>query len=138
MRVLASLFILCIGFGVVAQSSEADNEVVSGAKITFEEASFEFGDITQGDKVSHTFSYENTGNEPLIISNVRTTCGCTATNWDREPLAPGESGTITVNFNSTGKMGMQNKVITINSNASNSTERIKIIANVLKKTEEGQ
>lgn len=138
MRVLASLFILCMGFGVVAQSVDGDEDVVTGAKITFQESSFEFGDIYQGDKVSHTFTYENTGNEPLIISNVKTTCGCTATNWDREPLAPGKTSTITVNFNSSGKMGMQNKVVTIYSNASNGTDRIKITTNVLKKPEDGQ
>ncbi|MEQ8473194.1 MAG: DUF1573 domain-containing protein [Marinoscillum sp.] len=136
MRVLASLFILCIGFGVVAQSSDTE-ETQSGPKITFSESTHAFGDIYQGDRVTHTFSYENSGNEALIISDVRTSCGCTATNWSREPLAPGESADITVNFNSRGKMGMQNKIVTIMSNAVNSTERIKITANILppKKTE---
>lgn len=130
MRVLASLFILCIGFGVVAQSADAE-ESQNGPRITFSESTHAFGDIYQGDKVTHTFAYENTGNEALVISDVRTTCGCTATNWSREPLAPGESSEITVNFNSRGKMGMQNKVVTIMSNAVNSTERIKITTNVL-------
>ena len=138
MRVLASLFILCVGFGVVAQSADSDTEVVSGPKITFQEATFEFGEITQGDKVTHVFTYENSGNEPLIISNVRTTCGCTATNWEREPLAPGETASITVNFNSAGKMGIQTKVVTIMSNAVNSTERVVIKANVLQKSDEGE
>ncbi len=131
MRVLASLFVLCIGFGVIAQTATADTPQ-NGAKIAFSESSFDFGDITQGDRVTHTFAYENTGNEPLILSDVKTTCGCTATNWDREPLAPGETAEITVNFNSRGKMGMQNKVVTIMSNAVNSTERVKIVTNVLK------
>ena len=137
MRILASLFILGLGFGVMAQSTDDESEVVSGPKITFQESTYEFGEINQGDKVSHVFTYENTGNEPLIISDVRTTCGCTATNWDREPLAPGATATITVNFNSAGKMGVQNKIITILSNATNSSERIKITGNVIKKTEEG-
>jgi len=137
MRVLASLFILCIGFGVVAQSN-SNEQSQNGPKITFKESNHDFGDITQGDRVTYTFAYENTGNEPLILSNVRTSCGCTATNWDREPLAPGESADITVNFNSRGKMGMQNKIITIMSNASNNTERIKITANVLQPKPEGE
>ncbi len=130
MRVLASLFILCVGFGVVAQTTGAE-EVQNGPRITFTESAHNFGDITQGDRVTHVFKYENTGNEPLIRSDVRTTCGCTATNWDREPLAPGATAEITVNFNSRGKMGMQNKVVTILSNAINSTERVKITTNVL-------
>lgn len=136
MRVLTSLFVLCVAFGVIAQSAELDGEVVNGPQITFQESSHSFGDIFQGDRVSHTFTYENTGTEPLIVSDVRTTCGCTATNWDREPLPPGETATITVNFNSAGKMNMQNKVVTILSNAVNSSERIKITANVLKKPED--
>lgn len=133
MRVLTSLFVLCIAFGVWAQSADPQSEPVNGAQITFQESTHEFGDIFQGERVTHTFTYENTGNEPLILSDVRTTCGCTATNWDREPLAPGETAEITVNFNSAGKMGMQNKVVTILSNAVNSSERIKITTNVLPK-----
>lgn len=132
MRVLATLFVLFLGLGAMAQAT-VEEQPTSGPKITFKESTHEFGNITQGDRVTHTFTYENTGNEPLIISDVRTTCGCTATNWSREPLAPGESATITVNFNSTGKMGIQNKVVTITSNAINATERIKIVANILPK-----
>ncbi|MFY0607139.1 MAG: DUF1573 domain-containing protein [Cyclobacteriaceae bacterium] len=131
MRVLASLFVLCVGFGVIAQTATADTPQ-NGAKITFAESSYNFGDIMQGDRVTHTFAYENTGNEPLILSDVKTTCGCTVPSFDREPLAPGESAEITVNFNSRGKYGMQNKTITILSNAINSTERVKIVTNVLK------
>lgn len=130
MRVLASLFILCVGFGVVAQST-TEEQLQNGPKITFAEASHDFGDITQGDRVTYVFKYENTGNEPLILSNVRTTCGCTAPNWSREPLAPGESADLTISFNSRGKSGMQNKIITVMSNSVNSEERVKITANVL-------
>lgn len=133
MRVLASLFILCVGFGVVAQSTTAD-QPQNGPKITFSESSHEFGDINQGDVVSYVFKYENTGNEALVISDVRTSCGCTATNWSREPLAPGESGEIKVNFNSRGKLGVQNKVVTIMSNATNNSERVTIKCNVLNPT----
>lgn len=134
MRVLPILFVLFIGFGVFAQSAtDTETQPTSQAKITFSESTHEFGDIYQGDRVEHLFTYTNSGTEPLILSNVQTTCGCTATNWSREPLAPGESGTIKVNFNSTGKVGMQNKVVTITSNASNNPERISITTNVLVK-----
>ena len=140
MRVLASLFILFVGFGVVAQSADAEADQ-NGPKITFTESAHAFGDITQGDVVTHVFTYENSGNEALVISNVRTSCGCTAPDWNREPLAPGETAEMTIRFNSRGKMGMQNKIITITSNAVNSTERIKITANVKPaqtETEDGQ
>ena len=102
-----------------------------GPSITFEESSFDFGDIHQGDKVMHVFNFENTGDAPLIISNVQTTCGCTATDWPRDPVAPGESASITVNFNSAGKMGRQNKIITIVSNSTAAVNQVKIVTNVL-------
>ncbi|MDW3193093.1 MAG: DUF1573 domain-containing protein [Cytophagales bacterium] len=111
-------------------------EVESGPMIVFVEDAWEFGDIHQGDKVEHTFEFENAGTEPLILSNVLTTCGCTASDWPREPIAPGELASLKVTFNSAGKIGMQNKIITIVSNATNSRERIKITTNVLPKTDQ--
>ena len=113
-----------------AQDQPVFEEPVNGAKITFAEASFDFGEITQGDIVEHVFKFENTGNQPLVISNVMTTCGCTAPSWPREPIAPGASSEILVKFNSRGKIGIQNKVITIVSNATNQREMIKIVTNV--------
>lgn len=104
-----------------------------GAKIVFEETSKNFGDIVQGDVVEHTFKFENQGNQPLILSNVLVTCGCTATKWPRDPIASGKSGEITVRFDSKGKNGAQNKIITIVSNAVNSREKVSIKTNVLPK-----
>lgn len=108
-----------------------DKASVPGPAITFEELTFDFGDINQGDKVEHIFNFENTGDAPLVITNVQTTCGCTATDWKREPILPGESSSIKVNFNSAGKMGRQNKVITIVSNSVAPLNQIKIVTNVL-------
>lgn len=134
---MKKVMIFLLGFFIcgqlIAQEKEKEQEEVKGPKVTFEEASHDFGDISQGDKVTHTFKFNNTGTEPLILSNVLTTCGCTATNWPREPIAPGKSGEITVSFNSAGKMGKQNKIVTVVSNASNSQERVKILANILPK-----
>ncbi len=116
----------------VAMAQEEAN--VPGPVITFEEGEFGFGDITQGDKVEHVFNFENTGDSPLLITNVQTTCGCTATNWDREPILPGSKSSIKVSFNSAGKMGRNNKVITIISNSVAPLNQIKIVANVLPPT----
>ncbi len=111
---------------------------VSGVGVlNFEEMAFNFGDITQGDKVSHTFVFTNTGEAPLVISRVQTTCGCTVPTWPSQPVAPGETGEIAATFNSAGKMGIQNKVITIHSNASEPVVRLTLKSNVLKKTEGG-
>jgi hypothetical protein len=135
MKKLATLILgIFITFGLFAQ--EITEPVQNGPVMTFAEEKHDFGDITQGDKVKHTFTFENTGNEPLIISNVQVTCGCTASEWPRDPIAPGEEGSITILFNSTGKMGRQNKVITIVSNATNPRNRVTIVTNVLPKDED--
>ena len=134
MRYLASILLVVVAFVGHAQE---EGEPLTGAKIYFAETSYDFGDITQGDRVEHTFEFENTGNEPLILSDVRTTCGCTAPEWPREPVIPGAKAKIRVVFNSTGKMGMQNKVITVMSNAVNNPARVKIVTNVLAKDSEG-
>ena len=129
---MKSLITLIFGVFVVFYAYAQDTEeVVPGPTMTFEEVSFDFGDINQGDKVQHIFAFENSGDTPLIITNVQTTCGCTATNWPRDPIAPGESASLTVNFNSAGKMGRQNKIITVISNAKTSVNQVKIVTNVL-------
>ncbi len=124
--------ILFIGLSVVAFAQEESAEPLTGAQIVFAETAFDFGDIVQGDKVEHVFEFENSGTEPLILSDVRTTCGCTAPEWPREPIAPGASGAVKVVFNSVGKIGVQNKVITVMSNAVNNPARVKIVTNVLR------
>lgn len=97
----------------------------------FEESKHDFGEITQGEVVEHFFEFTNTGGAPLVISNVITTCGCTAPTWPKDPVKPGEKGKIKIVFNSTGKIGRQNKVVTILSNTSNQKDRLFIIANVI-------
>lgn len=84
--------------------------------IEFEETNFDFGTIKQGDKVTHVFKFRNTGNEPLIISNAKATCGCTVPHWPKDPVPPGGTGEIEVVFNSRGKSNKQNKKVTITAN----------------------
>lgn len=107
---------------------------VTGPVITWEKLSHEFGDITQGEKIEHTFKFTNTGTAALVITNVEVTCGCTVPRgWPRDPIMPGEKGEITVAFNSAGKIGRQNKVVTVTSNSVGKTNQVMIVANVLDK-----
>ncbi|HEX7016402.1 MAG TPA: DUF1573 domain-containing protein [Cyclobacteriaceae bacterium] len=116
-----------------AYSQEVVKTEVNGPVITWKESTYDFGDIRQGDKVEHTFAFTNTGNEPLIITNVQVTCGCTTPKgFPRDPIAPGQTGEITIAFNSTGKMGKQNKVVTVVSNSVGKTNQISFTTNVLK------
>ncbi|WP_194777356.1 DUF1573 domain-containing protein [Pararhodonellum marinum] len=123
------LFIGLMAATVHAQIASNNN----GPVIDFNETSVDFGDITQGDKVEHTFVLKNTGSAPLVISNVAATCGCTVPKWPKEPIAPGSSAEIKVTFNSAGKMGKQNSVVRIYSNASEPIEKVSLISNVLPK-----
>ncbi len=133
MRNLVAIFAILVCLTTAAQEDGASE---SGARLVLLEDSFDFGDIYQGDKVEHIFEFENGGDQPLIFSNVLTTCGCTAPDWPREPILPGETASLTITFNSQGKMGVQNKVITILSNAINNRERITITTNVMPATDD--
>jgi hypothetical protein len=127
-KFLFLIITLAVSINVVAQE---EAEVETGPHLVFEESEHDFGDIYQGDKLEHIFKFTNQGTEPLILSNVATTCGCTATFWPKDPIVPGESSEIKITFNSAGKMGRQNKIITIYSNSTQSMTRVKIITNVL-------
>lgn len=82
----------------------------------FEKESHDFGTINEGDKVSHTFKFTNTGEAPLIIQNAQGSCGCTVPTWPKEPIPVGGTGEITAEFDSKGKPNLQNKTVTITSN----------------------
>jgi len=82
----------------------------------FEETTFDFGEVDQGDKIAHVYKFTNTGNEPLIIKNAKGSCGCTVPKWPKEPIAPGESGEMFVEFDTKGKKGMQAKRVTVTAN----------------------
>jgi len=121
----------------VAKSNKPETPAASAketsgklAKFEFEETSYDFGDINQGDVVDHTFKFTNVGEAPLVISNIRTTCGCTTPEYTKDPIAPGETGEILVQFNSRGKSGTQRKAITINANVEGGKEVITITSQV--------
>lgn len=101
--------------------------------IVFERDIFDFGKIEQGEKVIHEFKLKNTGKSPLIISNATATCGCTVPQIPGEPILPGKEGKINVVFNSEGKMGMQDKVVTVTSNANPAVTTVHLVGEVLAK-----
>lgn len=139
---LAITMIACGEKNAESSSQETVNSEVSTtgpnapiAKFQFEEKEFDFGEITEGDKVTHIFKYKNVGEVPLTITNVRTTCGCTAPDWVREPLAPGETADLTVTFNSAHKKGTQVKRITISANVEDGMDIVTIRTKVNPKEE---
>jgi hypothetical protein len=96
----------------------------------FENTLHDFGTMNSGDKARFSFAFTNTGKSDLIIGDARGSCGCTVPNFPTEPIAPGDTGSIQVIFNSRGKSGMQNKSITVLTNCEPATKVLTIKANV--------
>lgn len=139
MKKIFWLFILSLTFTACSHNSSQENtEMVAvdpekAPVMSFEKESYDFGEINEGESVVYDFKFTNTGKGPLIVSNASATCGCTVPDYPKEPINPGESGNIHVVFNSTGKPGMQNKVVTLNVNTVAGTQELHLIGNVIPK-----
>ena len=104
---------------------------VFGPMISFEMDTIDYDEITKGSDWVRTFTFENTGDAPLEIQGVRSSCGCTIPKKPEGPIAPGEKGEITVRYD-TNRIGVFRKTITVNTNvASVSIIALKIKGNVL-------
>jgi len=99
--------------------------------IEFVKTVYDFGNVIQGEVVGTTFIFINTGKSNLIIQDANASCGCTVPRWDKEPVLPGEKGSMEVVFDSSGRIGKQNKSITVRTNAENATVILSIKAEVL-------
>jgi len=97
-------------------SSLTPSERSNAPSIEFENKTFNFSKLAQGENVEHEYSFKNTGKSDLLIRKVRASCGCTAIITDKKVIPAGEEGSIKVNFNSKGKMGNQNKTVTVITN----------------------
>ncbi len=112
----------------VTKAAARDAVNIDYAEITFDKKEHDFGTISEGTPVSTTFSYTNTGKSPLVISNIKASCGCTVpSNWSKEPLSPGESSQFTVDFNGKGANKVS-KSVTVTANTKRGTEIVKISA----------
>lgn len=106
----------------MAAGGEVASPVPTGplTTIKFEQDTYDWGKVMDGDKVTHVFKLKNTGKEPLIISNAKASCGCTVPEWPKDAIAPGKSGEIKVVYDSKGKGAVggkdDSKKITITAN----------------------
>lgn len=111
----------------VAQAEQRDEASTKLPVMTFEETEYDFGNIVQGEEVEHVFKFKNTGDAPLIVTDARSSCGCTIPEKPEGPVAPGETGEILVKYNGSGRNGIS-KTITISANTANGNEQLKIKA----------
>jgi len=104
------------------------------ANISFDKLVHDFGKIKEETGgANYKFSFTNTGSEPLIINNVKASCGCTTPDWSKEPVAPGQKGFISVTYNPKGRPGPINKSITVSSNAVEASVMLRITGEVIAK-----
>ena len=134
---MKKLFLFClmavmtIGAANAQEKKEAVAEELPGPKIVFAEREHNYGTIQKGGDGNCEFTFTNTGDEPLILSNVRASCGCTTPSWTQKPVMPGKTGTINVRYN-TNNVGGFTKTITVTSNAVNESRVVvKIKGNVV-------
>jgi hypothetical protein len=97
----------------VQQSENAKKDTTTVQLI---DSVYNFGNITEGEKVTYNFRFKNTGTKPLVIANTSASCGCTVPEKPEKPVMPGETGFIKVVFNSQGKLGHNDKNITVMAN----------------------
>lgn len=112
-------------------TANSNAEKVLTPNIEMLETSYNFGEIQQGESVTHDFILKNTGEADLIISAAKGSCGCTVPEWPKNPIAKGEDAVIKVTFNSAGKSGKQNKTVTLVTNAIPNTKVLTINGNVI-------
>lgn len=99
--------------------------------ITFEKTEHSFGSIITGERVAYGFRFTNTGNSPLIITGIRSGCGCTVGDYPKDPLRPGESGRISVIFNSAGRRGFQAEAVRVLNNSETPAITLRVTAEVM-------
>ena len=137
--VLSGLFLIsCSGNGEQVSTDIVSNPNTAGTEVAadlpamqFEKDLYDFGDIAQGDRVNYAFKFTNTGTSDLVIASAKGSCGCTAPDWPKRPIGPGETSEIKVEFNSTGKKGKQHKKVTIVANTQPSNNIVAITGNVI-------
>ena len=124
---MKKIFLLAFAFmalTVAAQTQQADTTA------RFTTTVHDFGDIAQGVPQTHTFIVKNTGTEPLIIQNVKASCGCTAPGWTKEPIAPGATGEVKATYNA-ASVGSFSKTLTVTTNGAPANVTLYIRGKVL-------
>lgn len=115
---------------VVQQPTQPTQPALPATSINFKEPKKDFGKVLASSTNKHTFVFTNTGTEPLVISNAKGSCGCTVPKWPQEPIAPGETGEISVEYKPAGQSGVQTKFVTITANTNPATTQLTITGDI--------
>lgn len=128
---LAKIGLLMAAFCVSCAGNQPKTDAQNGTpQISFDDVSHNFGTIAQGEKVTHTFSFRNIGDGPLQITDVTTSCGCTASKYSLEPVAPGATGSVEIIFDSYSREGKQLKSASVWTNCGEQPVKLQIFAEI--------
>ena len=105
-------------------------------KFRFEKKSIKFGKVSAGKILSFDYVFENTGTQPLVISNIKVSCGCTKPEWPKEPVFPGKKDTIHVEVDTKSMIGWQDRTLEVYSNVKNSPTKLRFKVMVESKKQE--
>jgi hypothetical protein len=137
--ILALFFAASLGLAACENkqsTTQGEAEVPGQVPVmTFAEQEVNLGKMTEGDTLRHQFKFTNTGKGPLTISSAVASCGCTVPSYPKEPVAPGQGGTIDVLFNSKNKTGMNTKTITVYANTRPDMNTLTFKVEVLPRTQ---
>jgi hypothetical protein len=138
LHITGLLTLLLFGAACANQkSTEVSGTVVDKtglkADIRFEKTEHNLGRILQGEKVGYNFIFTNDGDASLVIMDASASCGCTVPKYSREPIAPGEKGSVEVVFDSSGRMGQQSKTVTLRTNGKVQLVYLTIKADIIRK-----
>lgn len=133
------LMIFCLFIVLVSCKSNTSGKATSTKEIgsagkpqiKFDTDMHDFGEVVEGEKVSYTFKFTNTGKGPLVITGIASSCGCTVGEYTKDTIKPGAQGDVIVSFDSWKNAGFQQKSVTVNSNTNPSFQMLRIKAMVL-------
>lgn len=130
------LFIISLMFmSSLLLVAQEERKVKSNAEMAFESLSHDYGSLAYAANGAYDFKFTNNSKKPIVITNVKSSCGCTVPSWPKEPIQPGENGKITVKYN-TKLAGSFNKTVQVFSTAENSPVKLSIRGKVTAKPSE--
>jgi hypothetical protein len=138
----AYIILILLTAGIVATSCggsssgnrrETPADTTGTAVIKFDTLEHNFMKVKQGEKVGCIFTFSNAGDADLVVTSASASCGCTVPKFSGKPVSPGETGTIEVIFDTSGREGIQSKTVVVQSNAQNNLVILRIVADVEKR-----